>query len=156
MILAATPQDIEVFGRLVQYRPTSGARGIKLVLEDDVQAMVAYDSWTPSSVQMHIWVGDPKLFSRKFICEALAYPFIQCDRELAVGVTPGDNHAALDFNRRIGFVEKYRIVDGWESGVDLVLQELRRGDCKWLRNYARLPTAGAARPTSHRPEVVNG
>lgn len=156
MILAATPEDIMAFGVRIQYRPTMGARGVKLVLDGMIRAMVAYDSWTPASVQMHVFVEHPRYMSRAFIRECLSYPFVQCDRELVVGVTPGDNDAALSFNRRIGFVEKYRIVDGWSPGVDLVLQEMRRGDCKWLRPYGTVRSAGASRPTSHRLEVVNG
>lgn len=156
MIEAATPTDIALFGRFISYNPTAGARGVKLVVEGSIHAMVCYDSWTPASVQLHVYVPVPKSMSRTFIREALSYPFVQCGREVLVGVTPGDNAAALQFNRRIGFVEKYRIRDGWDSGVDVVIQELRKGDCKWLRSRATLQSAGAIRPTSHRPEVVNG
>lgn len=156
MILAATPADIELFGRLIHYRPTSGARGIKKVVDGEIHAMVAYDSWTMSAVQMHVYIPVPKSFGREFIREALEYPFIQCDRSLLIGATPGDNAAALDFNRRIGFVETYRIRNGWDEGVDMVVQELHKRDCKWLRKRGSVPVAGASRPTSHRLEVVNG
>lgn len=156
MIVAATPADIAFFGQLINYAPAAGARGIKLVVDNEIHAMVVYDNWTPAAVQMHVCIANHRHFNRAFIREALLYPFEQCGRELLVGVTPGDNTAALDFNRRIGFVEKYRIRDGWKSGVDMVVQELRKGDCKWLRPRATVQPAGAIRPTSHLPEVVNG
>lgn len=146
MILPCTEADLVQFGRMVQYSPTMDARGIKLVVDGKIRAMVAYDHWTPNAVQLHIYVADKKAFSRTFIREALRYPFMQAGRELLVGVTPSDNDEALEFNRRIGFVEKYRILNGWDYGVDMVVQELRKSDCKWLAECGRLPSAGASGP----------
>lgn len=156
MILPCTMADLKLFGQMVQYSPTTDATGIKLVADGKITAMVAYDHWTPNAVQLHICITDPKSFSRSFVREALAYPFVQAGRSLLVGVTPSDNEEALEFNRRIGFLEKYRIKDGWEDGVDMVVQELRKSDCKWLRNCGRLPIAGALRPTSRSLRMANG
>lgn len=156
MILPCSKLDLVLFGQMVQYSPTNDATGIKLVADGKITAMVAYDHWTPNAVQLHICITDPKSFSRSFIREALAYPFVQAGRELLIGVTPSDNEEALEFNRRIGFVQKYRILNGWEDGVDMVVQELRKSDCKWLGKYGRLPTAGALRPTSRSLRMANG
>lgn len=156
MILPATPAEIVEFGRFIQYAPTADARGIKLVVDGLIRAMVAYDHWTPNAVQLHVFVSDKKTFSRAFVREALRYPFVQADRKLLIGVTPSDNEEALEFNRRIGFVQKYRILNGWDDGIDMVVQELHRGDCKWLRDRATLPAAGATRPTSRSLRMANG
>ena len=94
--------------------------------------MAGYDYWTPNAVQMHIWIKHPEAYlSKEFIQEGFGYPF-NSGRNLVIGVTPGDNARALTFNRKLGFVEKYRIKDGWSLGTDMVIQELRREDCRWL------------------------
>lgn len=156
MITAATPEDIYLFGRLIQYRPTEGAKGIKLVKDGTIRAMTAYDSWTPNSVQMHIYVEDRKAFSRAFIRECFVYPFIQARRKIAIAVIPADNEESIDFAKRIGFIEQYRIIDGWEDGVDLVLHELDVDTCIWLPGRGTFRRAGARGPTSHSQRMANG
>lgn len=132
MIQAANATDVEQFMKATSYRPTEDFKGVKLVREGELVAMAGYDFWTPNAVQMHIWIPKKSGFTREFIREGLRYPFQIGNRKLIVGVTPGDNLLALEFNRRIGFVQKYRVKDGWSDGVDMVLQELRREDCRWL------------------------
>jgi hypothetical protein len=101
--------------------------------DGSIGAMVGYDNWTPNLVQMHIWIKNPEVYlSREFVQEAFRYPFIQGDRALVIGVTPGDNVRALEFNRKIGFIETYRVKDGWSPGTDMVIQEMRREACRWI------------------------
>lgn len=156
MITSATPEDIEYFGRMVQYSPSQNARGIKLVKNNVICAMTGYDNWTPRSVQMHIYIPDKKAFSRQFTQQSFIYPFLQVGRELAIAVVPEDNEESMEFTRRIGFVEKYRIKDGWDLGVDMVLHEMHKRDCIWLPRRGRLSSTGAPGPTSHSPRMANG
>lgn len=131
----ATPHDLFHMCERLTYTPAAGIKGIKLVRKGLTHAIAAYDHWTPNSVQMHIWtLGDP--ITRYFIKEGFRYPFEMCGRGLVIGVTPGDNAKALEFNRRLGFRETYRVTDGWSLGTDVVIQEMRRQECRWLRrNY---------------------
>lgn len=135
LILPTTAEDNMELGARISYMPGPSFRGIKHIRQEDslIVAAVGYDHWTPNSVQMHIWVGHPSGMSRTFIAEAFGFPFLQGQLGLAVGITPSNNAEALEFNRRIGFKEVYRCKDAWEVGVDMVLQELRREDCRWLK-----------------------
>ncbi len=141
MIAQCTPAEAAYFASLIGYTPSIGFKAIKHTKDDKVLAVVGYDYWTPNSVQMHIWIQSPKAFSsRQFIREAFRYPFEICGRGLVIGVTPGDNAKALEFNRRIGFREVYRIKDGWSLGTDVVIQEMRRAECRWLdQRYQDVP-----------------
>lgn len=134
MISAATAQEIAYFCSLINYYPTSNFRAIKLVKSGRVLAVTGYDYWTPNCVEMHIWIQSPKAFwSRKFIQECFRYPFEICNRGIVIGVTPGDNRRALEFNRRVGFKEVHRVKDGWSLGTDVVIQEMRKEHCRWLK-----------------------
>lgn len=132
MILQATTQDIVTFAGLVRYSPSANFKGIKLIRNGLIRAMVGYDHWTPNSVQMHICIVDKKAITKDFIKEGFKYPFITGGRGVVIGCTPADNEEALEFNRRLGFRETYRVKDGWEEGVDVVIQEMRREECKWV------------------------
>jgi hypothetical protein len=130
IIEAATQRDLEIFCDLVSYQITPSLRGIKLVDGTEVIACAGFDYWTPNSAQMHIWVG--RILTRRFIKEVFTYLFVTNKKELAIGVTPGDNKAALDFNRRIGFRKVYEVKDGWDLGTSMVIQELRKHECIWI------------------------
>jgi hypothetical protein len=105
--------------------------------EGQVQTAVLYDYWTPNSVNAHIWSRTPKgLFSPGFIREIFVYPFLTCGRGLLIGVTPADCEASLRFSDALGFTEKYRIKDGWSVGTDMVIKEMRREECRWIRSKA--------------------
>lgn len=136
MISATNVDDAKFFYAKTSYVPTLGFNGIKQTdRAGNIQVMVGLDFWTPNSVQIHIYIANPKHLTRKFIREVFNYIFVTCQRGLVVGITPSDNAAALELNRRIGFKQTYRVVDGWISGVDMVLQEMRVNDCKWLRRH---------------------
>lgn len=125
------------FLRAISYSPTSHFKSIGQLDEDyELVAAVGYDMWTPNSVQMHIWIPRPSLVTRTFIREGFRYPFEY--KGLVVGLTPGNNAAALHFNRRVGFKEVYRMKDAWDVGVDVVVQEMRKEDCRWLRRSHEL------------------
>lgn len=126
------------FLNAISYSPTVGFRAIGQTNQGQVIAAVGYDHWTPNSVQMHIWIPRPQLVSKSFFREGFRYPFEICGRGLVVGLTPSNNAAALHFNKRVGFKEVYRMKDAWDKGVDVVLQEMRKEDCRWLRRSHEL------------------
>lgn len=128
-----------LFLSTISYSPTVGFRSIGQLNEYfELVAAVGYDHWTPNSVQMHIWIPRPQEVSKSFFREGFRYPFEMCDKGLVIGLTPGNNAPALHFNRRVGFKEVYRMRDAWDKGIDVVVQEMRREDCRWLRRSHEL------------------
>lgn len=98
-----------------------------------IRGMVGYNGWTESGVSMHVAIETPGAL-KAIIRPAFEYPFIEGGKQYVMGITPGDNAKALKFNKHVGFRETYRVKDGWSKGVDLVLQEMRREDCRWIRD----------------------
>lgn len=122
------------FLRAISYAPTSGFKGIVQVNDYmETVAAVGFDNWTMNSVQLHVWIPRPKELVRTFICEVFSYTFVTARKGLVVGLTPSNNAAALHFNKKIGFKEVYRMRDAWDVGVDIVAQEMRKENCRWLR-----------------------
>lgn len=127
----------------ISYSPTGAFRCLGQMNDYlELVACVGYDHWTPNSVQMHIWIPRPQEVSKRFYLEGFRYPFAMCGRGLVIGITPSNNAAALHFNRRVGFKEVYRMKDAWEPGVDFVVQEMRKEDCRWLRSRHELVIKG--------------
>ena len=74
------------------------------------------------------------LFRHGFAEEVFNYIFNTAGRGVVIGVTPADNAPALKFNKHIGLVELYRIKDGYAQGVDYVVQELRKENCRYIEH----------------------
>ena len=98
----------------------------------DIQGGVVFDSWTFTSVCAHIAIENPFVLRHGFLENAFGYAFEFADKELMIGITPSDIPEALKFNKHIGLRETYRIKDGHDYGVDLVVQEMRRDECRWI------------------------
>jgi len=132
-----TQDENELVCRLLPLHATANFKGLTQVADDGtLEVIVGYDDWMPNSVQMHLWVHPRAQITRQMIREAFRYAFlIGGPRDVAIGVTPCDNEAALEVNRRLGFVETYRVKDGWLPGTDLAIQELRREQCHWIREF---------------------
>ena len=108
------------------------SKGIIAYLDSDIVGAVALDSWSYNSVCIHIAVEDIKIFRHKFAEEVFSYIFQTCDKGVVIGITPADNEAALRFNAHIGLTELYRIQDGFKVGVDYVVQQLRKENCRYI------------------------
>lgn len=134
LIRRAEYEDLERLCKELPYNPTAGLRGIRYGYDKIAEAVVAYDNWTHNSVFMHVWSRSTKpWFDHRFLCECFRYPFEICGKGLVIGCTQGDNAATIKFARHVGFKETHRIKDGWKLGTDLVIQEMRREDCRFLR-----------------------
>jgi hypothetical protein len=130
LVRKATHEELIRLCKELPYNPTSGLRGITY---GEGLAVVAYDNWTHNAVHMHCWSAATRpWFDKRFLKEIFRYPFEICGKGLVIGATQGDNAPVLEFSRCLGFVETYRIKDGWKLGTDLVIQELRRENCRWL------------------------
>lgn len=134
VIEASNDADAEEFTNAIRYRPSGDFRGIVSRREGKIAAMVGYDYWTENAVQMHVWIPDFRaLADRKFLRETFRFPFEIGNKGLAIAVTPAHNTTSLKFQKFLGFEEKYRIQDGWAIGDDMIISELKRSNCVWLR-----------------------
>lgn len=123
---ASTPQDISDCSVALSYIPSLNVNGITVRDEDgDHMATILFDYWTVSAVQCHMWIEDPKVLEKNALPNE-AWNYLRShNKVLAIGVTPGDNTASLKLQKALGFEERYRIADGWDVGVDMVISEKR-------------------------------
>ncbi len=97
-----------------------------------VLAGCALDSFTVTSCLSHMAIDNPNVLRHGFL-QALAWHiFVTCGRTNVMGIVPSTNDRALKFNRHIGFREVSRIPDGYDVGIDYVVMQMTRDECKWL------------------------
>lgn len=133
-VAAAAWADLETMGAALSYEPGPDMRGVKATLDGRLAGIVGYENWTITGVECHIWIGDPRVMvGRRFLRAMFEYAFVQAGKTLITTRTPANNERSLEFQRRLGFRPVYRIADGWDEGVDMVLSLMRKGECKWIR-----------------------
>lgn len=115
---------------------TRGARAIEARdASGRIRGVVAYDGWTENAVQAHMAVDSPVVW-RSLLPAVFEYPFLEAGKGLLLGIIPAGNTRSCGMARRLGFREAYRVRDGWDVGEDLVVHEMRRADCRWLKQEA--------------------
>lgn len=135
-IQAATPEQMAIACQALGAAITNNAQGIACVDGDGtLGAVVLYDDWTPNAVTVHIYSASPKyMFNPRFIHEIFWFPYVYGTRSVLVGTIQADNEGSLKLAKALGFRETYRVTDGWSDGIDMVIVEMRRQDCRWLKN----------------------
>lgn len=101
-----------------------------------IRGMVGYSNTTPNAIQIHIAVESPSVW-RSLLVPGLWYPFVQADKGICLGVIPADNAKSCRFARSVGFREVHRIKNGWSQGVDMVVHQLNREDCRYINGLGR-------------------
>jgi RimJ/RimL family protein N-acetyltransferase len=96
------------------------------------------DSWTDNSCMIHIFIGNPFVLKHNFAHEVFNYAFNIANRGVIIGCTPADNKKALKFNANMGFEEQTRIKDGYAKGVDHVITQLRKENCKFIAQQEKI------------------
>jgi hypothetical protein len=112
---------------------TPGARAIAAFdTTGNIRGMVAYDVWCENSVQAHVAVDTPAAW-RALLPAIFFYPFVEADKGVLLCVVRGQNTKSLRVCAHLGFQVKAQVKDGFALGDDLVLLEMRREHCRWLK-----------------------
>lgn len=129
-----TREDHLLYEQKTGYRTDPAEfRAIKAVKDGKILGIIGFDYWTPTAVQMHVWIGTPAaLRDGIFLKEVFTYAFVTNKKKVAFGIIPSDNVKALKFIWNVGFTEVTRLKDGWDDGIDMVINEIRPGNCRWL------------------------
>lgn len=131
-VQAAQPSHFAWLVERTSCAPTRGFRAIEAVdASGRIRGMVGYDCWTENAVQAHMAVDTPVAW-RSLIPAVFEYPFLQARKGILLAIIPAGNRKSVRLASHFGFHETHRVRDGWATGEDLLLLELRREDCGWL------------------------
>ena len=110
-----------------------------VVIEDEGKpvACAIADSWCPNSAMGHVAVDDPRAL-RLLLREFFTYVFVTGGRGILIGTTPSNNKPALKLARGMGFKAVTSIKDGYSPGVDFVVFQLNKEDCRFIPKETRL------------------
>ena len=99
---------------------------------DDIAVAVGFNAFIGRTCCIHTVIQRPELLTRYMIRETFNYVYNVCGVETVLGLVDSTNHKALEFDRKLGFKELYRIPNG---GIDedLVVLGMNKSECKWIK-----------------------
>jgi hypothetical protein len=133
IVRAAPPEHYPWIAERAQLVIGPAFRAIEAVDEaGKIHGMVGYDGWTPGAVCVHVALEHPAAL-RHLLRQGFKIPFLDFGREVALACVLSTNKRSLALVPRLGFRFAYRVRDGWSKGVDMVWFEMRRDECRWLK-----------------------
>ena len=93
---------------------------------------VVYNEYRGRDIQMHCASDDATVWSRYNISLVFDYPFNQLGVVHVTAPVPSTAKEALSINSRLGFVTEGVLRDFIDDGVDVVLQGMKKEECKWI------------------------
>lgn len=129
---AAPPEHFQYLVDRAGVYPSPLFKAIEAVDMDTVHGMFGYDGWTPNAVVMHVALDTP-IALKYLLRPAFEYPFIQLGLGIALCAIRGDNVKSVKLTEHVGFKEVYRIKDCFGKGIDQMIYEMRREDCRWIQ-----------------------
>jgi len=113
--------------------------GITAVDADTGELLAAcvIDNMTQNSVQTHLVIARPLVIKHGFLdcCADVIYNSLGMSRVYAL--VPANNAKAVRLNKHIGFTVKTVLEEAYEVGVDYLVMEMKRENCRFLPQQAQ-------------------
>jgi len=101
--------------------------------DNEIEWIVGYTAFIGKTCQMHIVNLGGKAMLRELLYCAFDYAFNHCGLEKVFGLVNSLNERAMNYDKKVGFKEAHRFVGMHDNGGDLVVLEMDKADCKWIR-----------------------
>jgi hypothetical protein len=123
-------KHLEYVRDVTQVPVSNATRGLIAIDSSGVpQGVILLDNWTENCVTGHIAIQKPMAL-RELLPELCDYVYHFCGKSMILAGIADDTPKALKLVKNIGFKEIYRIKDGWDVGIDLVLTQMTKDDCR--------------------------
>jgi len=127
------------YARSVLQVPISASTGGIVAIDSDgqPQGIVLLDNWAENSVMGHVAIQHP-MAMRHIPHEIMNYVFNTCGKGMFLGVIPSDNPKSLAFHKNLGFTVIHTITDGYDIGVDIILVQLLKENCRHIEKSSEV------------------
>jgi RimJ/RimL family protein N-acetyltransferase len=131
-VRAAPPAHYEWIAWKANLVPDGSFRAIEAVDDNGcLLAMVGYDGWMDNACQIHVALERPSAL-RHVLRPGFRVPFVELGKGVLVAKVLSTNERSLALVKHLGFREVCRGKDWVRVGIDLVVHEMRREECRFL------------------------
>ena len=118
----------------VGVQPCADLQAIFWLAENgDIEWVVGYTAFIGKTCQMHMVNLKGGYTPKGLLFDAFNYAFNECGIEKVFGVVNSLNTKAMDYDKKLGFNEVLRFDGMHDDGGDLVVLEMNKANCRWIR-----------------------
>ena len=138
LVVAIAPEQrqlaAEILLREVGVQPCGDQQAIFWVGDDgQIDWIVGYTGFIGKTCQMHVVSFTKTYTPKKLLWASFDYPFNQLGLELIFGIVNSDNKLAMRYDKHLGFTEAIRFPRVHEDGGDLVVFQMKKAECRWIK-----------------------
>jgi hypothetical protein len=101
--------------------------------DNQIEWVIGYTAFIGKTCQMHMVNLKGGYTPKDLLKAAFDYPFNQCGLELVFGIVNSNNVKAMQYDQKLGFTEAKRFAGVHEDGGDIVVFEMNKTDCRWIK-----------------------
>jgi RimJ/RimL family protein N-acetyltransferase len=135
-VRAAPPEHLSWIAQRARLVLDRSFRAIEAVDGDRILGMVGFDGWLDNACCVHVAIEHP-LALRHLLRPGFGIPFNECGFGVVIAKVLSTNERSLALVKHLGFREVCRGKDWVRPGIDLVVLEMRRDDCRFLPHEMR-------------------
>jgi RimJ/RimL family protein N-acetyltransferase len=98
-----------------------------------IEWVIGYTAFIGKTCQMHVVNLTTSYTPKGVLFGAFDYPFNHCGLEKVFGIVNSKNERAMQYDQKLGFKEAVRFNGVHDDGGDLVVFEMNKADCRWIK-----------------------
>jgi hypothetical protein len=100
---------------------------------NEIEWVIGYNAFIGKTCQMHVVNLKESYCPRGVLFGAFDYPFNFLGLEKVFGIVNSLNTRAMEYDKKVGFKEVIRFPGMHGDGGDLVVFEMNKVDCRWIK-----------------------
>ena len=101
--------------------------------QNNIEWVIGYTAFIGKTCQMHMVNLKGGYTPKDLLFGAFDYPFNFLGLEKAFGIVNSLNTKAMEYDKKLGFREVMRFEGMHCDGGDMVVFEMNKSDCRWIR-----------------------
>jgi hypothetical protein len=135
---AQTPDSLkmasDILFKEIGVQPSADLQAIFWVNDSNqIEWVIGYNAFIGKTCQMHMVNLKGGYTPKKLLFAAFDYPFNHRGIEKTFGIVNSQNTKAMEYDQKLGFKEIIRFPQMHCDGGDLVVFEMNKADCRWIR-----------------------
>jgi RimJ/RimL family protein N-acetyltransferase len=131
----------DILLREVGVQPCGDLQALLWVDEaNKIEWVVGYTAFIGKTCQMHVINLTEAYTPKGLLFGAFDFPFNYLGVEKIIAIVNSLNTRAMNYDKKLGFTEVVRLEGMHDDGGDLVVLEMNKADCRWIRERVKHET----------------
>jgi hypothetical protein len=101
--------------------------------ENKIEWVIGYTAFIGKTCQMHMVNLKGGYTPKGLLFGAFDFAFNHCGLEKVFGIVNSNNVKAMEYDQKLGFKEAVRFDGVHDDGGDLVVFQMGKADCRWIK-----------------------